>query len=371
MSPTATSPSSTRRAASRPSSRRSCSLLVRHLVPRDPGAMRRHARPRDRSAPPAVADAPPRRHRRQTPRTAAPLLGPVVVARYDLWPAALVAWALVALEAARVQVSGALVGAAVAAKLYPLAVLPALAAHASERSRASLRRLFVPLAAMLGALSLGFVLVAPGGVAFGLSRQLGRGLQLESVGSSLVLVVRWFGVSDPGVEFTSGSQTLTGHVAQWTSFVVSLGGFALLAAFGVAVWRLRERVLDLRLSCATLVALVVVTSKVSRPSSSWADPARPRRGDELVGVDRGAARRRLRAHAAALPVPLRGVGRVPPGPRGAARPAERAARRRGAHARGTARRRLQGRAGALEPPAPPVPTLLAAAQSGATARRAG
>lgn len=196
------------------------------------------------------------------------LLGPVVVARYDLWPAALVAWALVALEAARVQVSGALVGAAVAAKLYPLAVLPALAAHASERSRASLRRLFVPLAAMLGALSLGFVLVAPGGVAFGLSRQLGRGLQLESVGSSLVLVVRWFGVSDPGVEFTSGSQTLTGHVAQWTSFVVSLGGFALLAAFGVAVWRLRERVLDLRLSCATLVALVVVTSKGSRPSSS-------------------------------------------------------------------------------------------------------
>lgn len=34
-------------------------------------------------------------------------------------------------------------------------------------------------------------------------------------------------------------------------------------------------------------------------------------------------------------------------------------------------RRLQGRAGALEPPAPPVPALLAGAQSRATARRAG
>ncbi len=149
------------------------------------------------------------------------LLGPVVVARYDLWPASLKAWAIVALEAALIQFTGTLVGAAVAAKLYPLAVLPALAACVRERSQVRLRRLFVPFVALFGALSVGFVLVAPGGVAFGLSRQLGRGLQLESVGSSLVLVARRFGAADPGVEFTSGSQTLTGHAAQSVSPVAA------------------------------------------------------------------------------------------------------------------------------------------------------
>jgi hypothetical protein len=44
-----------------------------------------------------------------------------------------------------------------------------------------------------------------------------------------------------------------------------VAGLVLVVAFGVAVWRLRQRVLDLRLSCAALVALVIVTSKVLSP----------------------------------------------------------------------------------------------------------
>lgn len=193
------------------------------------------------------------------------LLGPVVVARYDLVPATLVAWALVALEAARVRLTGALLGAAIAAKLYPLALIPAFAASASERLHAPLRRLLVPLAATLGVVSAGFVAVAPGGVAYGLSRQLGRGLQLETVGSSLVLAGRWLGLASPGTAFTSGSQTLTGPAAQAVSFAVTVLGLGLVVALAVAVWQARGQVLDLRLSSAALVALVLVCSKVLSP----------------------------------------------------------------------------------------------------------
>ena len=193
------------------------------------------------------------------------LLGPVVVARYDLLPAALVAWSLVALEAARVRVTGALLGAAIAAKLYPLAVVPAFAAYARERLHLPTRRLLLPLLAALGAVTAGFVAVAPGGVAFGLSRQLGRGLQLETVGSSLVLVARWLGAASPGVAFTSGSQTLTGPAAQAVSLVVTVLGLGLLVALGVAVWQLRGEVVDVRLSSAALVGLALVCSKVLSP----------------------------------------------------------------------------------------------------------
>lgn len=192
------------------------------------------------------------------------LLGPVVVSRYDLLPAALVASSLLALETSRVRTSGALAGAAIAAKLYPIALLPALAAYARSRARLPLGRLFVPLAATLAAVSAGFVLVAPGGVAFGLSRQFGRGLQLESVGASAVLVGRWLGVASPGVGFTSGSQTLTGPAAQAASVVLSGVGLALLVALGAAVWRLGDGV-DLRASSAALVGVALVCSKVLSP----------------------------------------------------------------------------------------------------------
>jgi len=192
------------------------------------------------------------------------LLGPVVVSRYDLLPAALVAWSLLALESSRVRTSGALAGAAIAAKLYPIALLPAFAAFVRSRAHAPLRRLFVPLAATLAAVSAAFVLVAPGGVAFGLSRQLGRGLQLESVGASAVLVGRWLGVASPGVGFTSGSETLTGPAAQAASVVVSAVGLALLVAIGTVVWRLGDAV-DLRASSAALVGVALVCSKVLSP----------------------------------------------------------------------------------------------------------
>ena len=54
------------------------------------------------------------------------LLGPVVFFRFDLWPALLIAASLVALDRSRPRLSGALVGAAFAAKLYAGVIIPPL-----------------------------------------------------------------------------------------------------------------------------------------------------------------------------------------------------------------------------------------------------
>ena len=52
------------------------------------------------------------------------LLGPVVLSRFDLWPAALVAAAMAALVSGRLRLGHVALGAAVAAKLYPVVLAP-------------------------------------------------------------------------------------------------------------------------------------------------------------------------------------------------------------------------------------------------------
>ncbi|MDQ5872894.1 MAG: glycosyltransferase 87 family protein, partial [Acidobacteriota bacterium] len=52
------------------------------------------------------------------------LLGPLLLSRFDLWPAALVAAALAALVLERMRLGLGLLGAAVAVKIYPLVLLP-------------------------------------------------------------------------------------------------------------------------------------------------------------------------------------------------------------------------------------------------------
>jgi Glycosyltransferase family 87 len=117
------------------------------------------------------------------------LLGPVFLNRYDPVPALLVALTLIALLRGRGRVTGALLGVAAAVKVYPLVyVLPAL------------RRVRSPLAAAVafviaaGVLTLPFVALGPGGVRFSFKTQLERHLQIESLGSSILLVLSKLGI---------------------------------------------------------------------------------------------------------------------------------------------------------------------------------
>ena len=61
------------------------------------------------------------------------LLGSVVLTRFDLWPAALVAAALAALVHGRDRLGFGLLGAAVAAKLYPAVLVPLALAYVWRR----------------------------------------------------------------------------------------------------------------------------------------------------------------------------------------------------------------------------------------------
>jgi len=159
------------------------------------------------------------------------LLGSVILSRFDLWPAALVAAALAALVSGRLRLGHALLGLGVAAKLYPAVFVPLGVAFVWKR--AGRREALTCLALGLGvvaAVFAPFVILSPGGVWQSLSVQLTRPLQVESLGSALLLVGHHvFGVGVTG-ETSHGSQNLAGSAADWLELLSTV-----LQA-GVLIW---------------------------------------------------------------------------------------------------------------------------------------
>jgi Glycosyltransferase family 87 len=142
----------------------------------------------------------------------APLaLGSVVLTRYDYWPAALTAAALAALLAGRERVGLGLLALAVAAKIYPVVLLPPALVFVWRRegARAAAAGLGV-FAAVLALVLIPFAVIAPGGLVDSVETQLGRPLQIESLGSSFLLAGHRLGLYDATVVSSSGSQNLSG-----------------------------------------------------------------------------------------------------------------------------------------------------------------
>jgi Glycosyltransferase family 87 len=221
------------------------------------------------------------------------LLGSVVLSRYDLWPAALVAGALAALASGRLRLGHALLGLGVTAKLYPAALLPLGVAFVWKRAgrREALMCLGVALG-VIGAVFAPFVILSPGGVWRSLSEQLSRPLQVESLGSALLLAghhVFGLGVTS---ETSHGSQNLGGAAAGG----VAIASTVVQAAVMVWIWAWfargpGSRETLVRSSAATLCAFVAFGKVLSPQFPIWLIPIVPlvrgRRGliaTSLLGV---------------------------------------------------------------------------------------
>ncbi|MFL5946299.1 MAG: hypothetical protein ACJ74D_09520 [Gaiellaceae bacterium] len=162
----------------------------------------------------------------------APLaLGSVILSRFDLWPAALAACAIAALATARFRIGHLLLGLAAVAKFYPGVLLPLAFAYAWKRR--GRREALIGLALSVGAflaVFLPFLALAPGGVWHSISVQLGRPLQVESVGAALLLVghhVFGFGLAG---ETSHGSQNIDGTAAD------AIGLASSVVQAGVLIW---------------------------------------------------------------------------------------------------------------------------------------
>jgi hypothetical protein len=157
------------------------------------------------------------------------LLGPFVVTRFDLYAAAVTLAAVCAMLHRRRYLGPALLGLAIATKLYPAVLLPLLVTRTWRREGAvpALRGLGLAVGTAV-AVYLPFTLVAPEGVVRSIWRQLGRPLQIESLGSATLLALHHVLGMPLGWASSAGSQNLTGTVATLASVLTTLAGAAAL-----------------------------------------------------------------------------------------------------------------------------------------------
>ena len=208
----------------------------------------------------------------------APLaLGSVVLSRFDLWPTLLVVGALAALVSGWLRLGSALLGLAVTAKLFPAVLVPLALTFVWRR--AGRREALVCaglMAAVVAVVFLPFVFLSPGGIWHSLTVQLTRPLQIESLGSALLLAVHHvFGL---GLTMTTshGSQNLTGGAASGLAAALTAVQIAAL----VVVWALfaigpPTRGALVRASAAALAVFVAFGKVLSPQFLIWLIPIVP------------------------------------------------------------------------------------------------
>jgi uncharacterized membrane protein len=186
-------------------------------------------------------------------------LGPVFLVNYDVWPALLVTAALAVTVRGRGTAGAAILGLAVAAKLYALVLLPLLLL------RMRTRRVIYAFAAALAAAFVPFAVLAPGAVGNNLLELLRRPLQIESLGSSLLLAAHRLGAYEPTVNSHYNSQNLGGALPSVVATLSSIAALAAVATVVVLFTRSPEPIDRLLLATAAAVTAVVALGKILSP----------------------------------------------------------------------------------------------------------
>jgi Glycosyltransferase family 87 len=226
------------------------------------------------------------------------LLGPLLLTRFDLLPAALAVGALAAVLAGRDRLGGGVLGVGIAVKLWPMLLLPLFLVW--WRRHGGRRQTVVgaaACAAVAGVLVLvPWAVLAPSELVESLWRQLSRPLQIESVGAAVLLTLHHVAGLPLDWASSHGSQNLTGAVAGVAAGLTSLAQVAVLGWLWLRYARGPfdgERLV--RYAAATVVAFVALGKVLSPQFLIWLLPLVP-----LVGGLRGVAAGLLLAAACLL-----------------------------------------------------------------------
>jgi len=182
-----------------------------------------------------------------------------------------------AVVSARERTGFAALALAVAAKAYPLVLLPLAAVHVGRRR--GRRELLVGLGiflVVLLAVVLPFAVLAPHGLVASFRDQAGRPLQLESLGSAFLLVAHQLGLYHPTVVSSHGSQNLAGDLPDGLASAETALAVAAVAAVRLAFGsRRRGHEAFLAASAAAVTAFVAFDKVLSPQFLVWLVPLVP------------------------------------------------------------------------------------------------
>jgi len=205
------------------------------------------------------------------------LVGPVFLNAYDLWPALLTAGALLAFVRRHERTAYVLLALAVAAKVYPVVLVPLVLVAAWERGgRDAVRRALVWIVGALVVVHLPFAIMGPGGLRYSYQVQLTRGLEVESLGGAILLVLDHVGLYHATLhEGTPGSTNVVGGLADAVGTISSLVS---LAAVLLVAWLHRRRRDTLVAAAAAVVAFIAFAKVFSPQYVDWLVPLAPAAG---------------------------------------------------------------------------------------------
>jgi uncharacterized membrane protein len=212
------------------------------------------------------------------------IVGPVFLNTYDLFPTLLTVATVVSFLRGRERTTYVLLALAVAAKVFPLVLLPLVLIESWERGgRDAARRALAWFGGVLVLVHLPFAVMGPGGLRFSYWVQLRRGLETESLGGGILLVLNRLGVHSVTLRDTAaGSRDVAGTLPNAIAVVSSLA--VVVAVLYVAWVYLRGR-RDRFLACAAAVTAFVAFNKVLSPQYVvWLVPLVPATGIVAAGV---------------------------------------------------------------------------------------
>lgn len=203
---------------------------------------------------------------------AAPLLvGSIMLSRFDLFPATLTAAAVAMLVVGRARIAFVLLGLVVVVKLYPVILVPIAIGYVWRRR--GRREAMVCSALFVTVLAVGFIpflVIAPHGVYSSLILHPSGSLQVETLGSSVILAAhQLFGTSVT----RASPQLLVGTAPDLFSAYQKFAGAVLLVVILARFLRRRPEPEALVLACAaSLTALVALGTLLSPQYLIWLVP---------------------------------------------------------------------------------------------------
>jgi hypothetical protein len=209
------------------------------------------------------------------------MLGPIVVERFDMAVAAVIAWMLYAAVTERWKLMWVLLAAGILIKLVPVALLPLLVIWQAHRVdwRAAIRGAIASLVIVAAGI-IPFAVLSPSGTWYFIAYNLRRPPQLESMASNVYLVLHMVAHTHLTIIENYHSEGMSGAGPAALGVVSTVLLVALVV--GCAIWSARrlapldppnDAAVMMAGAAATMVALTVAGKVLSPQYMIWLLPA--------------------------------------------------------------------------------------------------